>query len=335
VEGHLAFDAMFQFSPFHFIIGISASVSFKVGGVGLFGIRLQFDLEGPSAWRARGSGSISLLFFEISADFDITWGEETDTTLPAVEALPLVATEFRHDQAWSALLPSGATPMVTLRALGAGTTGELVLHPVGTLQVRQRAIPLDTTVDKVGNRRTADATRFTVSVLGTSLRESADLDEQFALGQYQDLDDAARLSRPAYQPQHGGVEITPTGAGAGTGRMVRRTVRYEEVVVDNRYRRRPFRFRPVSATFFNHLAAGCAVARSPRSATVATHLNPHGDDAIAVTTAAYVVASTATNTATATFTSEAAAHDHLTTLVSDDPNLVDTLHVIPAHEAIS
>jgi hypothetical protein len=111
-------------------------------------------------------------------------------------------------------------------------------------------------------------------------------------------------------------------------------VRYEEVVVDNRYRRRPFRFRPVSATFFNHLAAGCAVARSPRSATVATQLNPHGD-AIAVTTATYVVASTATNTATAAFTSEAAAYDHLATLVSDDPNLVDALHVIPSHEAIS
>ena len=75
VDGHLSFDALFQFSPFHFVIEISASVSLKVFGVGLFSIHLQFALEGPSPYRAHGTGSISFFFFDVSADFDITWGE--------------------------------------------------------------------------------------------------------------------------------------------------------------------------------------------------------------------------------------------------------------------
>ena len=36
IEGHLAFDALFQFSPFYFIITISASLSVKLFGAGLF-----------------------------------------------------------------------------------------------------------------------------------------------------------------------------------------------------------------------------------------------------------------------------------------------------------
>lgn len=74
IEGELSFDALFQFSPFAFVIHVSAHISLKAFGVGLFGIDLDFVLEGTSPWRAHGRGSISLLFFEISADFDIEWG---------------------------------------------------------------------------------------------------------------------------------------------------------------------------------------------------------------------------------------------------------------------
>src|SRR5207248_9232102 len=74
VDGHLAFDALFQFSPFHFIIEVSASVSLKVFGVGLFSIRLHFALEGPTPWRAHGTGSISF-FSSMSRQTSTSPGE--------------------------------------------------------------------------------------------------------------------------------------------------------------------------------------------------------------------------------------------------------------------
>ena len=51
VDGHLAFDALFQFSPFYFIIEVSASVSLKVFGVGL--------LQHPPAFRASRALAVS------------------------------------------------------------------------------------------------------------------------------------------------------------------------------------------------------------------------------------------------------------------------------------
>ena len=79
-------------------------MSLRAFGVGVFSIRLQFALEGPSPWRAHGTGSISLFFFDIAADFDITWGEASDTVLEPLDVLPLLAAELGKDQSWTAKL---------------------------------------------------------------------------------------------------------------------------------------------------------------------------------------------------------------------------------------
>ena len=61
VEGHLGFDALFQFSPFRFVVQISAGVSVKVFGVGVFSVHLDVALSGPTPWQIKGSASISFL----------------------------------------------------------------------------------------------------------------------------------------------------------------------------------------------------------------------------------------------------------------------------------
>ena len=115
VQGHLSFDALFQFSPFHFIIEISASFSVNVFGIGLFSVSVSGSLEGPARWRARGTGEISILFFSISVDFDESWGESRDTTQPPVEILPLFKAELQKPDTWRALPPASNALGVSLR----------------------------------------------------------------------------------------------------------------------------------------------------------------------------------------------------------------------------
>jgi hypothetical protein len=166
-RGHLGFDALFQFSPFRFAIHISGDVSLKAFGVGAFGIDLDFQLEGPAPWRAHGRGSIGFLFFSVSADFDITWGEERDTTLPPVAVLPLLAAEIGKTEGWETRLPSGGNrALVTCGTLP--DTDDLVLHPLGTLFVRQRALPLNVRVDRIGGQRASDGKRFRVAPVPNS-----------------------------------------------------------------------------------------------------------------------------------------------------------------------
>ncbi|HEX6347302.1 DUF6603 domain-containing protein [Umezawaea sp.] len=356
VEGHLGFDALFRFSPFSFVVRVSAGVSLKAFGIGLFGIDLDFTLEGPAPWRAHGRGSISLLFFEISADFDITWGEERTTTLPPVAVLALLEAEIRKVEGWRTRLPSGGfTPMVTLRRLPPGD--DLVLHPLGTLVVRQRAIPLGVRIDRVGAQRPSDGKRFTVEPAQNSgLVRSSVTDDEFAMAQYQDMDDAAKLSRPAYETQDAGLELVAAGGAIASPRVVRRSARYELHVIDSEapsepdaaraatVRRSPRLYSPPPAVF-GQLLAGSSTARSPLSRREARQRQPFpAAETVRVAGSRYVVAHLRNNhqafppaTASATtssFRSAAAAEDAVADWVRADPSLAGRLHVLRQSEVL-
>jgi hypothetical protein len=330
LRGHIGFDALFRFGPFSFEIAVSASVSLDAFGVGVFSIRLRFTLEGPTPFRAHGTGSISVFLFEVSADFDITWGETRHTALDPVDVMPIVAGELEKPEAWKAQLPVGASQLVSLRKLPA--TDDLVLHPVGTLEVRQRAVPLDLTLDRVGNQRPRDANRFTLSVLPGSLEERRDLDERFPLAQFKDMDDAAKLSQRPFDDQHGGIELSVSDASTDSSRMVKRVVRYEVVIIDNRFRRRLLRFRGIMITLFTHFLAGNSVSLSGLSKATQAKLDPF-DDRIKVNPAQFAVASAVDNKLIApnlVFASQASANEHVSAVLAANPTAA--LHVIPAAE---
>lgn len=333
ISGHLAFDALIQFSPFHFVVTISASVSVKVFGVGLFSVSLRLELSGPTPWRAQGWGSIEIpIFPDISVDFDVTWGEDRDTSLPAVDVMPLIGTEYDKAESWRAQLPAGSSQGVSLRKLDPEAQ-ELVLHPVGTLRVSQRAVPLELTIQRVGSRKAADANRLTLTVKSGGLEKQADLDESFAPAQFQDFDDAGRLAKPAYQKAHAGVEISAKGSDLLSGTMVKRIERYEVVTIDTAGSHRR-RFRSFGLVLFSQFLAGAAVAKSPLSKHQEDLAKPFAKK-ITVEADAYAVVAQANNGLVASFASQAMAQEHLAGQLAGDPNLASALHVVPAYEAVA
>lgn len=335
VQGHIGFDALFQFSPFYFIIEVSASFSVKVFGIGLFSISVRMSLEGPTPWRARGTGSISILFFDIDVDFDVTWGEEEDTQLEPVDVMPLLAAELSKADGWKALPPAPSNLLVSLRRLDADRAADaLVLHPLGALQVTQRAIPLDLRIDKVGNRRAVDARRFTVAA-GRGLAKRGDTREQFAPAQFRDMGDAEKLGKPAFEEENAGIELAPAGQDIASGAVVKRVNRYELSTIDSAFPPRRRRFHDkFPRSLFDHFARGSAVARSPLSHAVKQQHDPFGAaDKIAVGDEGWTVAHMQDNTAVgdgAQFASEAQAQDFLAEHRAQNPGAA--AHVIPAFE---
>ncbi|WP_295120259.1 DUF6603 domain-containing protein [uncultured Chitinophaga sp.] len=334
LEGHLGFDALFQFSPFYFIIQISASLSVKVFGIGLFSVSVRMSLEGPTPYRAKGTGTISILFFDFDVDFDETWGESRNTLMPPIEILPKVREEFNKLSNWQAKLPAGSNILVSLRKID--ESQELVLHPIGTLQVSQRYVPLGLTIEKVGSQKTSDVKKLTAETAdGSGLEKVNDLRENFAMAQFQDMKNEEKLSRPSFEKELSGLELSGAGAQVKTGRAVRRVVRYELIIVDNNFKRFINRFISFfSSLVFSHFLRNNAVARSPLSAASKQKLNPYKDKVVA-TQPGFAVANTMNNKAygtSAMFASEAQAREFMNQQISADPNLKESLHVISHHE---
>ena len=198
---------------------------------------------------------------------DVTFGESRNTTLPPVEVMPILTGELGKQSNWKAQLPSGSHLLVSLRALSP-TESDLVLHPVGTLQVSQRAIPLELTLARVGSQKPSDANRFKLAVASAGMSKTGQLQEQFAPAQFEEADDATKLSEPAFSPQDSGLELAPNGDLYASGTAITRVVRYELTIVDGTLapKRQRFRDYPGACSSTGWAARASRAARCPPSA---------------------------------------------------------------------
>ena len=266
VEGHSGFDALIQFSPFHFIVEISTSFSVKVFGVGVWGLGIDLTLEGPTPWHAHGTASISLLFFSIGVDFDVTWGDDRGhrrcRRSRCCRSCPASSASARN---WQAVPPSGANLLVSLRQLDPGDA-DLVLHPVGSLQVSQRARAARPDARPASAARSrATRNRCALSVTsGRSGQGRATCRSRSRPRSSRTPTTPTKLSEPAFSPQDSGIELAPAGQAMRTG-----TAADPDRPLRPHHRRHHACSRPSGSgssrypsELFTHCLGGAAVARN-------------------------------------------------------------------------
>jgi hypothetical protein len=157
--------------------------------------------------------------------------------------------------------------------------------------------------------------------------------DRFAIGQYKKLDDAAKLSAPAFELLESGVELGAAGNPWVTGPAATRSVRYESIIVDTAYERFPRRYFEFWGELFVHFAAGGSVSRSVLSRANELKRQPF-EEKVVVKDAGFVVAHQSDNTAfaAAPFGSHAEASAYLHAAIAADPTLTDSIHILPASE---
>jgi hypothetical protein len=338
IDGHIAFDALFQFSPFYFIIQLSSSFNLKAAGISVMSVRVKMSLEGTTPWKAKGTGSVSLLLVTISANFNKTWGDKKDTSLPKIEILPKLIEELHEAAQWSTDLVSDKNLLVTLRKLEQAASPELILHPSGSLMVQQKLMPLSVNIDKVGNQKTSDIRKAVISGAFTenngtqSALEISEVKENFARAQYQELKDSEKLSKPSFEKMPGGVRISMGNNTIRNGQMVRKKVEYDLTIVDKEpvkpYKYGKF-FTEIEALFTNFLKGG-AVAKSVLSLSHHKKLQPF-EEKLDVLEEGYTVAFQSDNKAfdeSATFSSEMMAQSYMQDQIIKNPSLKGEVHII-------
>jgi hypothetical protein len=230
IAGFLSFDALATRRPLAFTVDIAAKVAIKAGGTTLLSISLQLTLSGPEPWHVRGRASFSILFLDVTVGFEFTIGtaELLEALLP-VDVAALVLEALADARAWSAPLPAGGAPLVTLRALDAETG--VLAHPLGTLEVRQRVAPLDRTLERFGANVPSGAARFTITgaSVGDADAATSNVRDLFAPGQFRALNDEQKLSLASFEAMPSGATIGASDVAHGT--PVRVDLVYEQKLV--------------------------------------------------------------------------------------------------------
>lgn len=234
IHGYLGYDVLIIRSPFSFEFDFSAALDVAYEGVTLLGLNVNGLFSGPHPWHLHGDASINVLFFSVSASLDHTWGDGAPAVLPAKPVLPDLLPALSDPRNWSATLPDGATAAVTLATSKPGST-VLRVHPMGTLSVRENVVPLDLTIARYGDATPSDGTFFAISGVAINGHDETgtkqNFQDYFAAGQFLELSDADKLSRPSFEKYDAGITIG--SADISTGANSPRTVVYEERYIDD------------------------------------------------------------------------------------------------------
>ena len=257
-SGRIWFDALFEFDPFYFKInfGVKFSVTYKGKG---FSLTAKGQLEGPSPWYVEGRVEIDLKLKTVGKSFSGSIGSDSDDAgLPPADVMSKLLEELERPGNWSAQRPAEAGSLVTVREIDAmtapdagpdaeGEAAERVLvHPLGTISVRQTVVPLDFRIEVFGNARPAKETKFTIEGAAAEGEASAldlegTLEEDFAPGQYLDLTEEEKLDSPSFESLPAGRTVESSGVfrGADSAEDRRENAReatlcYDTIVEDRR-----------------------------------------------------------------------------------------------------
>ncbi|MGI9068599.1 MAG: DUF6603 domain-containing protein [Pyrinomonadaceae bacterium] len=343
VYGFLGYDVLFQFEPFRFIAKLYGGIALRTGTEVIAGINISAQLMGPTPWDARGDASLTLLFFEISVGFHVTWGDPPPAISPATEdLLQLLLREYADTRNWRAELPPNNHLHVSLKQIDPPTAGEmLVIHPAGVLTFSQRSLPLeDYLIQKFGSRKPLADNKFKLtnanangSAIPADYRSTR---EQFAPGNFTELNDSDKLSRRSFEQLPSGFRLTGTSDLQTTLPVVR------DVIYELSYLRQKTLesggLVSLVTKIYERVVKGSAVRQSVLSLQQ-TRSSLNAPPRVALPAEGFAVASSVDLKSHVTdangpvlFASQAEAYQHQHELLAANPALVGTLQVVSHFE---
>lgn len=341
VNGFLSFDVLFQFNPFYFVADITAMLALRVGSSSIASIKLTLTLEGPTPWKANGTAKFRICwFFTLKIRFNKTFGEARNTSLPDLAVLPLLLAALSTPDNWESELPASKHRLESLKEVAA--LNQLFVHPLGTLKISQKVVPLNLRIDRLGSQRPSDAREFQIrdiELANIPIVNPGPAQEAFAPAQYFDMNDEEKLASPSFKNFDSGVRIGEPDK-LHTAYAAAREVQYELKYIDSQRDRRLvpqqglFEIDPV---VFNTWTLQGAIAKSELS-FARKRKSSLAPEAVAVVQEPFAIVNTVDLTLfdeTSLLGSARAALARVNALIATNPALKGSLQVIPAFEANS
>lgn len=273
IDGHLGFDLLWQTEPkCYYEAIIEARVDFRRKEDVLAGVDLDAVFSGPAPKHIEGKARLKICWFlTVSIPFNRTWGDPAvadDDETVSVETILLE--QLRDDRNWRAEIPDFHHLHVSLKPPPAVPTDEIMVQPLGTLVFSQREVPLNFSIEKMGSRKVVAVKSLTIDSIASPTTTYTNLEaaqELFAPGQFMNLQEDEKLSKPSFEKMQSGVRIGDTGVSVYPKAFIKaKDLEYEVAYVRPEFARpRKREVKVMWAGAFEVFKRSAAVGRSGMS----------------------------------------------------------------------
>jgi Family of unknown function (DUF6603) len=210
-SGAIQFDAMLEWNPFHFSVGLSGGISVSAFGVNLAGVTLEGRLSGPNPFALYGRFTIQLLFFPFTWEDTYYFGDpQQQVTVPIASAVQALAEELTNAHNLAPTAPSDS--YVALN----GAAG--IVSPAGGVRWLERRCPLDTLLERFEGNPLATPQRIALTVRRAGNPNPIDgttFEDWFAPGGFMKLSQSEALNRASFERLPAGIELAFAHERAG------------------------------------------------------------------------------------------------------------------------
>ncbi|MFO1003030.1 MAG: DUF6603 domain-containing protein [Planctomycetaceae bacterium] len=210
-HGWFRFDALIQFTPFHFEANIDAGFDVNVEGVSLCGVRVEGMLSGPGPIVISARASVKILFMRISGNVTVRFGSDANDGRPAAieNLLPQLLERFK-DPRNSALRSEGEDSWVVLKPTR--NKAVLLISPVGKLVWEQRIVPFGRDLTRFEGVPLARRSRLKIEAVDRTTSVEKDW---FGAGTYTDMSKSDVLNTSRFAEEQSGLIIGAEGSHDG------------------------------------------------------------------------------------------------------------------------
>jgi len=264
----VGFDALIQFDPFFFSVAVYLTGRVTGPMVDVV-IDVRGNLAGPNPWHLWGHAHAKVAFFEITIPFDKTFGDPIEELAAGLQnVLALLQGEVPKDSNWRAITVIDGSSKVSLRNV-TPDAGNMVVHPNTKLSFNQRVVPLEVAIQNFGQQGIDGANMFSLSASILAANAPALVEnilyDSFAPGNFFDIKQDQKLSRPSFEQMKSGKELSLGVSMAGTATPVEKDVDYEVIYIRKKKKANEGAISILSGKQVMLLASGGAAAKSKLS----------------------------------------------------------------------
>jgi len=228
-EGEVYFNALIYFNPFSFDVQLGGSLTLLRNGNRAAGLGFKLRLRGPNTYKINGKVWVTICGVDVDFSINHSWGQPQSLPVETASAVAVLRLAIEQNPRYEPITTRNRAPGVSFAPT---ESAKQAIDPAGGVRFLQRAVPLDVSLEKIGEAQVTGPKRVDLKVFQNEQEITAQpATQDFVRGHFFELSEAERLRAPDFDELKAGFEVSGDKLAYDASKAIAETYDYEIILI--------------------------------------------------------------------------------------------------------